>query len=119
MPYYRLPQFSHNRARVLVVLYFLSALFEAVTLFLILFFLRPSAGPFILHFDPFVGINVMGTIGAIYRLYLTSIFLVVLNFVLASFLARRAPFFGHLLAATALLIAILIFIYIGVIISVN
>ncbi len=104
---------------MLVALYFLSALLEVGALFLILFFLLRQAGPFIIHFDPYVGINATGTIQAVFQLYFVNVFIVILNFCLAWLLSSRAPLFAHLLAVTAFLVAVLIFIYIGVIISVN
>jgi hypothetical protein len=81
--------------------------------------LRGSDQPIIVHFNPIVRINQVGTAADLHPIGIFSLLVVLVNFFLAIDLEERDRFLGKLVAAATLGFAILIFIGFSVIISVN
>lgn len=83
------------------------------------FALRGVSGPLILHFNNLAGINQIGGLAELIWMGVTGLTIVVISFRVALELEARDWFLGKLLAATTLLVGILIFIGFAAIISVN
>jgi len=81
--------------------------------------LRGAGGPLILHFNDISGITQIGSFDELVWVGVTGILIVILNFFIALELEARDWFWGKLLASGTLLLAILLFIGLAAIISVN
>lgn len=81
--------------------------------------LHSSSQQLILHFSEYNGITKTGGITELTLLGVSGCILVAVNFFLALLLEERERFFGRLLTGATLFTAILIFIAVSAIISVN
>jgi hypothetical protein len=75
--------------------------------------------PLIIHFNNYAGITRIGNLTDLAAVGMLGLIIVLMNFLLALNLEERDWFLGKLLAATTLLMGILIFIGFAAIISVN
>lgn len=81
--------------------------------------LHASSQPLILRFSEYAGITKIGTITDVIGFGVFGLFLVAFNFFLAINLQEREWFLGKLLTGATFFVAVLIFITISAIISVN
>src|SRR3989338_6933738 len=75
--------------------------------------------PFIIHFDSYRGIDLLGGLKEILLIPILAFIILLINFGLANFLYSRERFLSHIFAFVSLWLAILILIVVSVIISVN
>ena len=106
------------------VLYVLSCVLLLTAAILWYVFLYPLAGPLILHFDRYRGIDLWGGRFDVLGLIILGAAVNILNYGLAWTLSRRETgfpknFFSNLTAGINLFFSLLILISVGVIISVN
>lgn len=73
----------------------------------------------IIHFDNFHGLDFLGTKTNVFEIVSIGAFLVLMNAGLAKALYHRERFFSNILGSVSVLIAGLILIAVGVIVSVN
>ena len=78
-----------------------------------------ASGPLILHFNDLQGITSIGSFGAILWMGALGIAIVVVNFFIALDLEARDNVLGKIIAATTLVMAILLFLAFAAIIKVN
>ncbi|MDO8504692.1 MAG: hypothetical protein Q7S36_02455 [Candidatus Liptonbacteria bacterium] len=83
------------------------------------FILRASSQPLILHFSEYAGITRIGSATDILLLGIFALTIILVNFALAMSLNAREGFLGKLITGATLFLAILTFIAISVILSVN
>lgn len=81
--------------------------------------LHSSSQQLILHFSEDAGITKIGDVGQLVLLGVSGCLLVIVNLILALLLEERVKFLGRLLTGATLFTAILIFIAVSAIISVN
>lgn len=87
---------------------------------LVAFFIRPSADAFILRYNAFFGVDLLGTWWQAYLVPSVSLIFFVGNLTLAAFLARRSAYLAAtILSYGALLIALSEAIAMAAIISIN
>ncbi len=84
-----------------------------------LYFLRAVDYLLIIHFDNFHGLDFLGTKANVFEIISIGAFLVLINAWLAKALYHRERFFSYILGSVSVLIAGLILIAVGVIVSVN
>ncbi|MDD5431062.1 MAG: hypothetical protein PHP03_02450 [Candidatus Pacebacteria bacterium] len=99
--------------------------FLAAGVFLVLAFsvayvnLADISGILIIHFDKFKGVDFFGTSGDIFNVIFVGALITLINSLLASMLYFRERFFSYILGFSSAFFAMLIFIGILAIISVN
>lgn len=81
--------------------------------------LRGVRGPLILHYSSASGIGEIGGLWGLLKMGVAGLLVVIVNFFLALELEERDSFFGRFVAATTVLLSVLIFIGFAAIISVN
>jgi hypothetical protein len=93
---------------------------QVVLLVSIAFFIRPSADPFILRYNAFFGVDLLGTWWQAYLVPSISLVFFLGNLVLAALLARRSAYLAAvILAYGALLIVLSEAIGMAAIVSIN
>lgn len=75
--------------------------------------------PLILHFSDYTGINQIGGMADIHGLGATGAVMIFLNFILARTLRPKEPRWAKLLSGATLFLAVLLFMALAAIISVN
>lgn len=81
--------------------------------------LRDIRTPLILHFSDYTGISQIGGLAEIHGIGATGLTLVGVNFLLAVALRPRSPDWARFLAVATIFLAILLFMAMAAIISVN
>lgn len=83
------------------------------------FSLGGASGPVIIHFDSLTGISLIGSFWSLVGFGIMALIIVTFNFLIAFELRERDRFLARLAAVVTLLFAVLIFIALAAIISVN
>lgn len=93
---------------------------QAVLFGTVAFFIRPSADPFILRYNAFFGVDLLGTWWQAYLVPSVSLVFFLGNLVLAALLARRSSYLAAvILAYGALLIVLSEAIALAALVSIN
>lgn len=80
---------------------------------------KDVAGPLILHFDSFKGIDFIGSKLQIFGVVLIGLIMLAVNFFLAEFIYVRERFFAYIISFSSLFLIILLLVAVVVISSVN
>jgi hypothetical protein len=107
------------RQKVLLILMGLTAALFLASLVLSLLRLGDLSYPVILHFDAFNGVNFVGNMTDFWSIWFSGLVIVVLNTWLAGTLFRRERFLSYLFVSVNVLIALLVLIITGVVVSAN
>ncbi|MFH0712786.1 MAG: hypothetical protein V2A55_02975 [Candidatus Jorgensenbacteria bacterium] len=97
----------------------LSFLFLIIGLALVYFNITRLTSPIVLHFDNVLGIDFFGERNFLWFVWLTGLFVVIINFFLGKVLFYRERILSYLVFGTTLLFSLLTLVAISQIISLN
>ena len=103
----------------LYISYFFSVLIVCASLLLAYWAFNEPQGLLIVHFDPFKGIDFLGTRRDVFGIGITGVAAITVNILLSRYLYLRDRFLSWTLAAGTLAFSILVFIAIATIVSNN
>jgi len=83
------------------------------------FGLRHAGGPIVLHFNDMDGVTETGTLWIIVLMGFSGVIITVVNFFIAIELEQRDRFLGKVVAVASVLFAVLLFLALTAILSVN
>lgn len=107
------------KEKILVILSALSGAFLFFGLVLIYFNIHNFSLPVILHFDAFRGIDLFGERVDVWGIWFTGLIAILVNTYLAEVLFYRERVLSYLFIGANFLLALLVLIISGVIVSVN